>query len=294
MSYDLYFTSPEISREQFRSYFSQRPRYQLNGDQAWYSNEDTGVYFSFDYDDPDKSENDSDEEFPSCSVSFNLNFYRPHYFALEAEPEVTAFVRNFRFEIHDPQNSGMAEGPYTSEGFFAGWNAGNAFGYRAVLSKDENPDAIHHRSTSELEAFWRWNFSRDRIYESLGVDIFVPRIMFVVNEGALRSLVVWPDAIPTLIPEVDLLYVPRKELAPKRFFKRTEDECILFRKDAEGILPPSSEDFPVRASRPGYETPPADVVNFVKKLAPCQPAFEAIAMDSVLNSELIREAMEGG
>ena len=43
MSYDLYFTQPKISRQEFDTYFQGRPNYRLNGSQAFYENEATGA-----------------------------------------------------------------------------------------------------------------------------------------------------------------------------------------------------------------------------------------------------------
>jgi hypothetical protein len=64
MSYDLDFSvregSPEISDEEFAAYFKGRRHYRLNDTQAWYENEDTGVYFSFDY---------GDEEFDDEAIN---------------------------------------------------------------------------------------------------------------------------------------------------------------------------------------------------------------------------------
>jgi len=99
MSYDLFFTQPEITLEQFLDYFAGRSRYRVENAQAWYENEDTGVYFCFDY----SIEPEYDPEAPAGIVAFNLNFYRPHFFALEAEPEVRSFVDYFNCSVHDPQ-----------------------------------------------------------------------------------------------------------------------------------------------------------------------------------------------
>jgi hypothetical protein len=46
MSYDLYFTTPKISREQFKSHFAGNPLYEVSPGQAVYQNKDTGVYFA--------------------------------------------------------------------------------------------------------------------------------------------------------------------------------------------------------------------------------------------------------
>ncbi len=117
MSYDLFLKSESLTADEFESYFNSRPHYTLNGDQAFYENEDTGVYFSFDYA-PDEL----------GTVAFNLNYYRPHFFGLEAAPEVEAFVWAFNLTIDDPQIEGMSDGPFSVDGLLRGWNAGNRFG----------------------------------------------------------------------------------------------------------------------------------------------------------------------
>src|SRR5207248_9248706 len=69
------------------------PNYELNDAQALYSNEDSGVYFAFEF----LQQDGDDEEGRDTSllpVSFNLNYFRPHAFGLEAEPELSAFVRS--------------------------------------------------------------------------------------------------------------------------------------------------------------------------------------------------------
>ena len=99
MSYDLYFRSrspgTRFSSEDFEAYFQPRHWYEVKNSQAWYRNNDSGVYFVFEYNDPDTdSETGAEHETESglFPVSFNMNYFRPHPFGLEAEPEVAAFV----------------------------------------------------------------------------------------------------------------------------------------------------------------------------------------------------------
>src|SRR5690349_4007908 len=104
MSYDLYFLRrPEqaaLSREEFSAYFANRPNYTVQGSQAWYANEDTGVYFSFGFgdgsdgveDEPEEDLEPPPDELTSTGLSFNINYFRPHFFGLEAEPELAAVV----------------------------------------------------------------------------------------------------------------------------------------------------------------------------------------------------------
>ena len=102
MSHDLFFLTrrPQpVSLDAFQSYFASRPHYTLQGNdasQALYENDDTGVYFSFDYSADGSGVDEAvDPDLGSLGwsgtgMSFNLNYWRPHIFGLEAEPEVGA------------------------------------------------------------------------------------------------------------------------------------------------------------------------------------------------------------
>ena len=290
MSYDLYFTKPEITKDQFSAYFEERTNYTVNNSQAWYANEDTGVYFSFEYsDDPP-----DDPEAPEGRVSFNLNFYRPHFFALEAELELRDFVNRFGLEIFDPQNEGMGEPTYNTDGFYRGWNYGNEFGYSALLNSEKPPEVIYSRLKDELEKIWKWNYSRQQLQHELGEDIFVPKIIFIQAKGRLHSAVFWPDAIPTLIPTVEALIIPRQEIAPRRFFKRREDTCFIPFHMARTVFEPfKSNEYVLPSISLPYPTTPAAVIDFVKNLEPYSEQLASVAMDQILVDELVKKYRKG-
>jgi len=285
MSYDLYFTRQSVLPNDFDAYFMERERYEINNGQAWYSNDDTGVYFSFEYTEEDPEEDLGRESFGA----FNLNYYRPHFFALEAEPELSAFICNFGCAVSDPQDEGMGEGAYTPEGFIRGWNHGNRFGYSAILRSDDAPEEIFCRPTVELEAIWRWNYSRDQITESLGMDIFVPQIMFMRIAEKLKTVCVWPDAISILMPKTDVVYAPRSKLAPKRFLRKKEDYCLIEQLALDGVLSDFDRSFPLPARNPLSETLPAGVREFVKSLSAHSGEVAGISPDNVLNAEYVTE-----
>ena len=123
MSYDLFMKpeSGEFTADAFKTYFSGRNNYKLQGVQAWYENEDTGVYFLFEF----QGAADAEEGEESYPVAFNMNYFRPSYFVHEAEPEVTAFINHFSMVVSDPQFEGMGKGSYQAEKFREGWNRGN-------------------------------------------------------------------------------------------------------------------------------------------------------------------------
>ena len=96
MSYDL-FLKPRngvIDRTALTQYFANRPGYKTEAGKARYINEETGVYFYFNFAekpavDIDQSDDEGPDETLDYPVAFNLNYYQPSFFVLEAEPEVT-------------------------------------------------------------------------------------------------------------------------------------------------------------------------------------------------------------
>ena len=205
MSYDLFFKSPKLGQTELERYFNARRWYTVkatkSGAQAWYGNEDSGVYFSFDV--------------SSESVALNVNYFRPSFFGLEAADEVTAFVDAFQPTIHDPQSEGMGEGPYSRDGFLRGWNAGNRFGHRGILAQVAGSQTFHTVPAARLQALWRWNYQRDRTADYLNtvemLPCFVPKITPVLIGGVFRTIVAWEANIPILLPDVDAIIVPGED-----------------------------------------------------------------------------------
>ena len=288
MSYDLYFVGRKLTEEEFSGYFASRAHYQVNGSQAFYRNEDTGVYFSFDRNvETEKSDPDS----PHYDAMFNLNFFRPHIFGLEAEPEVNAFKSAFDFSIHDPQNDGMGDGPYSTAGFIRGWNSGNEFGYRAILSNPQTEVAsLSVYPGDALEKIWSWNAGRNAIQSEYGEDLYVPKIIFVRSHGQVASCIIWGDAIPTLIPRVDRILVPRKELAPRILFQKKDDLCMTdFETLTRAFGNYRTNDYPLPGLLLPHPEPTAKIQDFVRRLAPLTEKVTAVSADQVLDFELVEK-----
>lgn len=297
MSYDLSFRKPQaapFTREQFSEYFANRPNYQVTNDQALYENKDTGVYFLFEYqsDSPDSPKQNGVQ----APVMFNLNYYRPHIFGLEAEPEVAAFIKHFNLLIEDTQAHGMGNGEYSREGFLRGWNHGNDFGYHAILTGKNAPSEVHTLPTRAIEGYWRWNITRNAFQRELGDGIFVPRIMFTTTSGSPepKSFVAWPDAIPVTLPKVDLIVAPRKELAPTHWFQKKQDMVLFHWGDLEALL----KDFLLEERslpfyRLEYHTAPSSVLRLFKTAQPISEKPAGVAVDSILDAELVEKHLPG-
>lgn len=288
MSYDLYFKrrAGEFTAEDFAEYFGKRAHYDLQGSQAWYQNEDTGVYFVFelgiDSDDP---------ELESFAVSLNVNYFRPSFFGLEAEPEVTAFARAFDMVVSDPQTNGMGEGEYRADFFLSGWNTGNEFGYRAILRE---PAARQEQATLPSETLikaWVWNRARNELQNQLGEAKFVPRIMFMLIAGKAATIAVWPDGIPIAVPDVDYFMVPRKELAPRRFLRRVQDETLVSSKDVLPIFNKHGTARPNGTLVLNYVDAPREIREFVASLPLDKREIAGVPNDKILDRELVEKCV---
>ena len=267
MSYDLIFTAATgagpITQESFIAYFGGREHYEINGSQAWYSNEDTGVYFVFEFEhDPE-------------TIEFHLNLYRPSFFALEAAPELESFAGHFNAAVEDLQLDEMVGNTFHAEDFVRGWNSSNARGSLALRQDGGlTPPAVYPRA--RLLEIWQWNFTRARRQLEIRDEVFVPRISFANHGGEVRSWAIWPDAIRTLLPRVDDVVIVREELARRRWFRRKEETVIA---PWEAIGPN------IHAN---YTAPPPEIVALATRDWPPldKKTFVAVSPDSVLDAEL--------
>lgn len=184
MSYDLYLMPEPFDADALRAWFASRRHYKVSEAEAWYANDDTGVYFGF-------------AIAADAPVAFNLNYFRPHIFGLEADAELTAFTQQFKCALEDPQG-GMDV--YSSGGFLDGWNSGNRSAFEIMGSKGETPLAAN---SALIEAAWNWNRDRAAMQAEAGDKVFVPKVCWVQPEvgDAPLACVTWTWGIPTVIPE---------------------------------------------------------------------------------------------
>lgn len=285
MSYDLFFTFPStVQAGELERYFSTRPHYQL-GNGAFYQNQATGVYFQFAW------STDTPGRQAVSKASFNMNYFRPHVFGLEAEPEVRSFINRFTPQVEDPQKDGMGNGQYSTKGFLTGWNTGNEYAYEAFLQMQTPSHKFFSLPAAELEKVWRWNASIATTQAAYGESLFVPRIMPLSVNGELRTVVVWGDGIPELIPDVDLVLVMRDELAPPSpGGVRQKDRCLITQQSVDAILAPLSDNgYALRVRKPQYNVAPQAVRTFIESLTPTSAHITGVAMDAILDAEIVRK-----
>ncbi len=288
MNYDLFFRptakTPPCNDHRFTNFFEGRENYRVEDGRADYVNENTGIFFSFEFDEGLEDPYGDPAAFPVC---FSMNYLCPHVFGLEAEPEVRAFVEAFKLEVEDPQVGGMGRGVYSGESFYRGWARGNEMALQLVL-KDPPKAPIFTLPTARLEACWRWNFNRKEELSRVGEEVFVPRLLFVIIDGEVKSLVTWTDGAPSILPEADIVALVRMDLS---LVEGAQEIVVLpFSEVEKGILQKFPiGDGPLRFWRLMYEEPPQTVVDFFTSFEAAPKRFEGISLGNILNGELVRK-----
>jgi len=287
MSYDLYFCVPKgrkgLSEKDFRRHFDKRPNYKKAPRQAWYENPETGVYFSFEYGTLTDEGWRPPPDLQPANVSFNLNYMRPHPFALEAEPEIAALVSTFDLLVDDPQLDGMGSGTYLAEGFIRGWNAGNRFSCHAP-DESERARLLERAVPSEdLDLAWRWNFSRPSLDATLERrDVFVPTVAFVRLSSGTVPVVIWGDGVAIAIPPVKYLVLGRDKFSPAGL-----DWSVVPLEAAAAVLGigESIQDHPVPFTLLDWDRPPSDVEQFFRSMVPIAGKPQFMPFDQTLPLE---------
>jgi len=319
MSYDLYFLVPDerdpVSIEEFGAYFAGRSRYRLDGAQAIYRNENTGVQFAFDYVDPEGDSHDmtgveDEEEQPearhadgwrSAHVLVSVNYLRPQVFGFEAVPEIEAFIDAFDLSVDDPQSEGMGRGSFTAESFQRGWEEGNRFAYHAAVeqlleTKAGDPQALPALPAAEIERCWQWNHAAESLQESLGEAVSVPTIRFLRNPDGVRSFVVWTDAATTAIPKTDLVVLVRDALAPRAGLLRRKKNvvsilphaAVLHAQDASRWVSEHVEPYHLFHDAETRES----VLGLFESAPPISDEPQGVSAEAILIRELLQEAIE--
>ncbi|WMW81829.1 hypothetical protein RF679_05980 [Undibacterium cyanobacteriorum] len=287
MSYDLFLKprSGIMSAQQFNDYVESRRNYEMQGKQAWYRNPDTGVYFSIVWNEDTNEE--AGDETNGYPLTFNINYFRPRYFIEEARIELNALVKHFDLIVSDPQTQGMGDGDYQEQKLITGWYHGNIFAFESILSEENPAQSIYHLPRETLNKFWQWNYKRHQLQTELGEKNFVAKVMLITVDDKITTAAVWPDGIPSTLPYVDYLFVPRKEYAPKKFFRRKEDSTLIPWKVAEPIFKKYGQARKDGAMSLQYEATPKDICKFIESLPPMSQVIKGAALDAVLDTDLV-------
>lgn len=247
MSYDLYFYKPKgtnLSEKQVANYLTENlvPENE-NGDQWFYKNEDTEVYYSFDQNEPEDDPESIElyehfKDFDNTHFSFNLNFMRPGFFGLEAFQFIEQFTKDLNLSVLNPQSA--SEYPYkpTKEELFDNWNKTN------LQASSDHFDKLQSCYISAVKSneIWDYNFNRRRLQNELGNQYFVPKIFFFKTKQTNEVITVtsWTEHIPSVIPPADYFLLTRQY---KKLFRTVKDNVLVSRENLLKSFSPYFDDF---------------------------------------------------
>ena len=278
MSYDLFLKFNSDSDIKAAGKLFDRDWYKVGNGQSIYENEDTGVYFVIDIEDK------SEDEDP-CDWSINVNFNRPSLFIEEVVAELDALSKHAQFKVMDPQGEFEDLMQYSSDVLKENYNKSNKWAFSAMRSTATGAKDENYLDDSILEHTWRWNYNRKMLGQKYEGNIFVPVYNYCMRNNLVKTFVVWPDCLPVALPKTDMVIVVRDKYAPRGFLgiKQKSDMCLVEYGDVESILKRHSSIGDFDSLLYSLNGPPADVVKFIKGLAPIEEKINRIAFDSVYN-----------
>jgi hypothetical protein len=254
--------------------------------EARYLNKQTGVHFSIEFLGYTKL-----SKTLGGPICFEINYFRPSFFALEADLELTALVQALDLVVNDPQMEGMGTGDYDSALFFRGWRFGNRFTHKQVIEL-EGHTRHFTLPTAKLVGLWRWTLERPRLQRQVGPAIYVPEMMILNVNGHAATAVGWKDGLPFWTPRADYLLVDRRALAP-RFLAWTRTRLVLVPwKVVAPLLAAHGETMQDGSIRTTYDKPPKAVVDFLRRLKPTEKPRQRLHPIDVMDDEMIMGQFE--
>ncbi len=187
MSYDLYFYKRKcsnLSEQQVRDYLNNSNRFTLDeNEHQWnYYNQETGVYFGIDWNEPNTDDEeieiwDNFEDYDNLNFCFTINFIRPNFFGYESFPildeiiyDLDLYVLNMQDDI-DPDNPQKFEKEYLGNQ----WIIQN----EKLVKDNFETFQVDFYSKENSDYIWNYQFNRNQLQDNLNEDILLLDIYFL-------------------------------------------------------------------------------------------------------------------
>jgi len=250
MSYDLYFykrKSSSLSEEQLKDYLNNSNHFVLeeNASQWSYHNEETGVYFGIDWNEPNTEAEDveiwdSFEDYKNLNFCFTINFIRPNFFGYESFPILDKIIDDLDLYILNMQDEIEPDNPQKFEKDYLGnqWIIQN----EKLVKDNFETFQIDFYSKESSYYIWNYQFNRNQLQDNLNEDIFVAGYILLknINDEKIYRVCVWPNHIPVIIPPVDFIIIQKNY---KKFFRNVEESGLVSIQQIEYKLGKYFQDF---------------------------------------------------
>ncbi len=286
MVYELFFKGHrrDITLELFQDYFGSLMHYCVDDDTAYYSNEDTGVYFVFHYLHKGKKHKSKD----IYRISLNVDYCVPAFFIIEALYEVDAIVNNMGTDIYDPQPDGVGDSGYDPDIMFESWISQNEEAIKkwAVESAQNGDDDEPVVAPYDwLHRVWSWNYNKIRIQKKLGSNIYVPAIKFLTDQEMVKVGIIWPYGRAIAMPKVDLVAINKDSDNSDN-----KEYYVVDYSEISGFVEKYTSYFEGDACIMKYESIPDDIKLFISRLN-YSGEYKFIEVDEILETEIVQDAL---
>lgn len=295
MSYDLYFYKKKSSNQSEKDVIdylnnSEYLTTEENEIQWSYFNEETGVYFGIDLNEPNTVaeeieiwDNFSDYEY--LNINFTINFIRPNFFGYESFPILEKIIEDLNVYLLNPQDETNPDNPQKFE---------KGYLEKQWIKQNEQL-TIQHFTEFQVEYFdkeksdyiWNYSFIRNELQENLEEDIFVPGYFLLKNkiDNQIYRVCVWPKHIPIILPPVDFVIVQKEY---RKLFKKVEESGLVSIKQINEKIGNYFEDFEYKNLRMRFiKQQNADIIKkeFNKLIIESQTKDfgESVSFDSFVN-----------
>lgn len=234
MSYDLYFYKKKSSNQSEKDIInylnnSEYLTVEENETQWSYFNEETGVYFGIDLNEPNTEEEDIEiwdnfSEYENLNFNFTINFIRPNFFGYESFPILEKIIEDLDIYLLNPQDENDPDNPHKFEkGYLEKqWIRHN----EQLIIQNFEEFKVEYYDKEKSDYIWNFSFIRNELQENLEEDIFVPSYFLLKNkiDNQIYRVCVWPKHIPIILPPVDFVIVQKEY---RKFFKKVEESGLV-------------------------------------------------------------------
>ncbi len=234
MSFDLYFykrTENKLSEQDFADYLNKNLPFNISEHpKQWdYENEETGVYFLIDWNEPNTEQEvieifDSFSDYTYLNFSCSINFFRPRYFGLEIFPIIDKLVKDLDLFVLNPQDESNHDKPikYFDNYIRDQWIRHND----KVTLEQYDKLGFKYFALDKSNYMWWYMFHRQEIQDNLKEDVFIAGYFLLQSneDNNVYTVTTWTNHIPCVLPLVDYIIIQKNY---KRFFKTVEETGLV-------------------------------------------------------------------
>ena len=168
-----------------------------------YANPDTGVSASI-----EALTLELPPRYRSLGLGLVLNYVRASWFGIETIPGFAAALTSSGALVLDPQADRATPQQPDSERLIGSWARGNEI---AVAAARANDATLPWLAPDASIAWWRHQRALPKLRLAFAAELYVPSIRLIRRTGTDRveRAMSWPDYVPTLLPECDLIVLLR-------------------------------------------------------------------------------------